>query len=195
MSLGKLNLILKRFKEKSIVPLNLNFFRYILHYQDHLTKLSVLRPLESKRAKEVATRLYEIFCLITPPCILQSDNGREFTANCIEELKCLWPDLVIVHGQPRHPQSQGSVERANADIKDMLACWCRDNNSAKWSFGLHMVQLQKNNSHHRTLGCKPLEAAFGRKRPFGLQTIVPPSLLQEKALETEEELQQILGVK
>lgn len=166
-----------------------------MHYQDHLTKLSVLRALESKRAEEVAKNLYEIFCLITPPCILQSDNGREFTANCISELKLLWPDLLIVHGKPRHPQSQGSVERANADVKDMLTSWCRDNETAKWSLGLHMVQLQKNNSYHRTLGCKPLEAAFGRTRPFGLQYILPPSLLKEKRPQTEEELEQLLGSK
>jgi hypothetical protein len=28
----------------------------------------------------------------------------------------MWPDCSIVHGKPRHPQSQGSVERGNADI-------------------------------------------------------------------------------
>jgi transposase InsO family protein len=55
--------------------------------------------------------------------ILQSDNGREFTANIITDLKSLWPDLKIVHGRPRHPQSQGSEERANADVKEMLATW------------------------------------------------------------------------
>jgi hypothetical protein len=32
----------------------------------------------------------------------------------------MWPDCTLVHGKPRHPQSQGSVERGNADIKDML---------------------------------------------------------------------------
>ena len=30
-----------------------------------------------------------------------------------------WPRLVMVHGKPRHAQSQGFVERANGDIKDM----------------------------------------------------------------------------
>jgi len=39
------------------------------------------------------------------PHILQSDNGREFTASIITELKELWPELVIVHGKPRHPHS------------------------------------------------------------------------------------------
>ena len=41
----------------------------------------------------------------------------------------MWPQLHLVHGKPRHPQSQGSVERANSDIKDMLAAWLTDNNT------------------------------------------------------------------
>ncbi|XP_037774770.1 KRAB-A domain-containing protein 2-like [Penaeus monodon] len=52
-----------------------------------------------------------------------SDNGSEFTAEVISGLKIIWPKLVLVHGEPRHPQSQGSVERANGDIKDMLVAW------------------------------------------------------------------------
>ena len=39
--------------------------------------------------------------------ILQSDNGREFVAAVIVELRFLWPELVLVNGRPRHPQSQG----------------------------------------------------------------------------------------
>ena len=57
----------------------------------------------------------DIFLLFGAPHILQSDNGSEFTAQIISDLK-LWPELVIVHGKPRQPQSQGSVERVNYDI-------------------------------------------------------------------------------
>ncbi|XP_076042016.1 uncharacterized protein LOC143025919 [Oratosquilla oratoria] len=88
-------------------------YKWIMVYQDHLTKFCVLRPLTSKRAAEVAYQLLDIFLLLGAPEILQSDNGSEFTASVITELKLLWPDLVMVHGKPRHPQSQGSVERAN----------------------------------------------------------------------------------
>ena len=63
------------------------------------------------------------------PHVLQSDNGREFTASIITELKELCPELVIVHGKPRHTQSQTSVERSNGDIHDMLISWMRDNNN------------------------------------------------------------------
>ena len=62
----------------------------------------------------------DVFLLFGDPTVLQPDNGSEFTANIITELKQLWPNMKLVHGKPRHPQSQGSVERANGDIKDML---------------------------------------------------------------------------
>ena len=80
-------------------------------YQDHLTKFCILRPLHTKRASEVAYQLMDIFLLVGAPQILQSDNGSEFTASVITKLKQLCPDLLMVHGKPRHPQSQGSVER------------------------------------------------------------------------------------
>jgi len=59
--------------------------------------------------------------------VLQSDNGREFTAQVITELAFLWPELVLVNGRPRHPQSQGSLEHSNGDIKLQLMAWMRDN--------------------------------------------------------------------
>ena len=79
-------------------------FKWVMHYQDHLTKLSILRPLKSKRASE----LTDIFLLLGAPHILQSDNGRKFTANIITELKLPWPELKLVHGRLLHPQSQGT---------------------------------------------------------------------------------------
>ena len=62
----------------------------------------------------------DIFLLFGAPHILLSDNGFECTAQIISDLIELCPKPVIVHGKPRHPQSQGSVERANYDIKDMF---------------------------------------------------------------------------
>ena len=50
-------------------------YKWIMNYQDHLTKLCVLRPLTSKRASEVAYQLLDIFLLLSVPTILQTDNG------------------------------------------------------------------------------------------------------------------------
>lgn len=101
-------------------------YKFIMVYQDHLTKFVVLSALKSKRAEEVAYKLVDIFTLLGAPTILQSDNGREFANNVVSSLKEYWPTLKIVHGKPRHSQSQGNVKRANQDIENMLCAWMQD---------------------------------------------------------------------
>jgi hypothetical protein len=103
----------------------------------------------SKTAAEVAMHLLKAFSIIGAPQILQSDNGREFRAAVVEELCVLWPGLKLVHGRARHPQSQGSVERSNAEVKKLLGTWIRENKSLKWSVGLNFVQFQYNTSFNR----------------------------------------------
>jgi transposase InsO family protein len=116
---------------------------YFSGLQNHFTKFVQLRPLKSKTANEVASLLIDIFSIFGVPAILQSDNGREFRNEIINAFKPMWSSMSIVHDRARHPQSQGSIERANADIKKMLATWMRENNSLKWSIGCKFVQFQK----------------------------------------------------
>ena len=167
-------------------------FLWILQYQDHTTKFCILRPLRSKEAKGVAVELINIFSILGCPEILQSDNGKEFVAKVIKELKLLWPGLKIVNGRARHPQSQGSVERANGDCTTMLKMWMIDNKSLKWSIGLPFVQLQKNNSLHRTIKMSPYEALFGAPMKIGLASSSLPSDLIEN-ISSEYELRALLN--
>ena len=51
--------------------------KFILVYQDHLTKFILLRSLHSKRAHEVAYHLLEIFTNFGAPNILHSDKGGD----------------------------------------------------------------------------------------------------------------------
>ena len=96
----------------------------------------MLKPLETKRAEEVLCRILEICLLFGAPSILQSDNGREFCNKMIESLQYMWPELKIVHGKPRHSQSQGRVERANQDVENMPTTWVQQNGTKKLSKGL-----------------------------------------------------------
>lgn len=163
-------------------------YKWILNYQDHNTKFISLRPLESKRAVEVGTQLLGIFLTFGAPSILQSDNGREFVNCVVEELKHLWPECVIVHGRPRHPQSQGSIERANQDVEHMLRAWMKDNMSQRWSIGLQFVQWQKNCSFHRTIGRSPYNALFGNDPKVGFTSCRLP-IDFVKNITTEEEIE------
>lgn len=90
-------------------------------------------------------------------------------------------------------QSQGSVERANAYVKDMLRLWMRENKSTNLALGMKFVQLQKNTSYHSTIGCTPYFATFGREIQVGLESsLIPKEILDQ--LNTEEELQQVNNI-
>ena len=139
-------------------------YKWLLVYQDHFTKYLLLRPLKHKSAVEVADVLEDIFCDLGPPHILQSDNGGEFSNNILFSLlNQKWPSTKIIHGKPRHPESQGSVERANREVKNGLASKMRDNsNDLCWVKYLKRVQFEKNTTFHSTVGMTPYDRLHDR---------------------------------
>ena len=163
-------------------------FKYIMVYQDHLTKFTHLEALKTKSALEVAFNLINIFKIFTAPLILHSDNGREFVNKVIHEMLLLWPACKMVNGKARHSQSQGSVERCNRDIEAMLACWRRDNQRNDWSNGLREIQYSKNARHHTGIGRSPFKALFGTEPAMGVESLGLERELTAD-LETEEQLE------
>lgn len=57
-----------------------------------------------------------------------------------------------------------------------------------------MIQFQKNITHHTKLGMSPYEATFGVKPRLGLSDALPPGVLDNEKIYTEEELEDLLQV-
>jgi len=166
---------------------------FILMYRDHLTKFVLLRSLQSKRADEVAYHLLDIFTTFVAPNILHSDNGREFCNQIIKSLCEMWNDIKIVHCKPRHSESQGSVERANQDVQNMLTTWMETNNTTEWLEGLRFVQAMKNRAYHEGNKCSPYEAMFGVPTKPGIaNSVLPRNLTIE--MTTEEDLEKVINI-
>ena len=53
-------------------------FRFLLTYIDHGVKFLFCIPIVQKTASSITIALLQIFTMIGPPMILQSDNGAEF---------------------------------------------------------------------------------------------------------------------
>ena len=109
-------------------------FKYLLNYINHGIKFLLSIPLKFKRASCIAYALIEIFKVIGPPMILQSDNGKEFLqaamtrrqndeysgklialtqddlTKIIAKVRKLWPECRMVRGSPRHSPSNGGIE-------------------------------------------------------------------------------------
>ena len=162
-------------------------FKYILHYQDHHTKLCRLKALKTKSMEEVAHVILLIMLDLGAPGILQTDNGREFDNQLVTKLCEMWPGLVLVHGKPRHSQSQGSVERGNRDVEDMLRAEMAKRNTTHWAPLLPFVQYKKNTRFHSGIKQVPFTAMFGTTPPMylkglGLSNEVLNSLRSEEDL-------------
>ena len=99
----------------------------------------------------------------------------------------LWPSCRIVHGKPRHTQSQGSVERVNREIK-RARCLMRKNEDACCVKYVSIAQHSINTSPHSTLENKsPYRVLFGRKATKGLDELGIPENISND-ITTEEEL-------
>jgi hypothetical protein len=126
------------------------------------------------------------------PFILQSDNGCEFANKIIQNLADMCPGMKLAHGKPRHSQSQGSFERSNEDVRDILVTWMSENNRKTWSEGLRFIQSKKHRGVDSGIKTSPYEAMFGTAQRIGLGD----SLLTEDtycSTETEEELEQLFN--
>ena len=94
-------------------------YKYILDIIDHFSKWYQGYPLKTKTSDEVLAYIDSFNQSFGKPVILQTDNGLEF---CNSELNnyCTNNDIKIVHGKPRHPQSQGACEVCHKEIKKYI---------------------------------------------------------------------------
>ena len=124
--------------------------------------------------------------------VVQSDDGRKFVNSVITELSAMWDGLKIVHGKARHSQSQGSVERVNRNIEDMLMTWLQSNSTTHWDDGLRFIQVMKNRAYHKGIKCLPYEAMFGQPMKVGLKTLnLPDDAIDD--IFAEKELEKIIS--
>jgi transposase InsO family protein len=96
--------------------------KWLLVLKDHFTKFTMVRPIARKEAKLVAHELAFMFGVLGYPLVFHTDNGGEFTAETVMTLIRDWnPSCTTVTGRRRMPSDQGSVERANASVKAVIA--------------------------------------------------------------------------
>ena len=102
---------------------------------------------------------------------MHTDNGSEFAAQVIRELMSNWSGTRIVRGRPRHPQSQGLIERGNRILKGKPSKWMQRNRSTLWSQGLDDIVYAMNTSYCCVTNFTPYELVFGQKPRANLRLL------------------------
>ena len=130
---------------------------------------------------------------------LQKSYVRLQTIACLQdmkeiigEIKSIWPECTIVHGRPRHSESQGSIERVNRTSEQKLGAWMKENKSKNWSVGRLFVRWQINTQKSRAIDDLPYRLTFGQMPRVGISCLpLAPALLSQ--LTTEADLARALG--
>ena len=143
-------------------PENSEGKKYILVVVDQFTKWSEAYTIHNQEAVTVAEVLTrEWFFRYSPPQTLHSDQGRQFESRLIYEI-CHILGIKKTRTSPYHPQGDGSAERFNRTLLNMLAIAAR-NNPLNWENYVRPLCMAYNTSVHSSTGFTPFYLMFGRE--------------------------------
>jgi hypothetical protein len=170
-------------------------FCFLMNYIYHGVKFLFSIPLTCKHASCIAVALLEIFTVVGPPMILQSDNGNEFDtvamtrkqvgefcgklfgltdlelSEIITEVRQLRPKCQMVSGSPRHSPSNGGVEQVNCTMQEKLGAWMKDCKSRQWTIGCCLMMWRYNTHNHHTIGNIPYCLVFSQLPHVGISAL------------------------
>lgn len=153
---------------------------YILSIQDCLTKYLVLCPLQTKSSSEIIQALNDDFVLIHGvPDVFLTDQGQEFNSKLMQDFEQLH-GISHIKTTAFHPQSNGSIERMHALLKESIKTMC-EGHVDNWKDILKLIAFAYNSSKHSATGYRPDELAFNRK-------LKKPSSLPHRKLLTYDDL-------
>ena len=127
---------------------------YILVAGDYYTRWMEAYPIPNQEAVTVAQKLVnELFCHLSTPEQLHSDQGSQFDSDLIAEV-CKILNIRKSRTTPYHPQCDGLVERFNRTLLDMLATMhLYKDHPFDWEDYIWKVCMAYNTSTQSTTGC------------------------------------------
>ena len=125
---------------------------------DTYTKWLEVIPIPRHDAASVAVAFIKICQVWGAPRIMRPDNGSEF---CNAIVKSLFNALGVRvrTGAVRHPQSQGSAERANPTVLALIRKTL--DATEDWQEAIGMLLFQYRNPPHSATGLTPMQAMVG----------------------------------
>lgn len=92
----------------------------VLIVTDHFSRYAQAYPTKDQKASTVARVLWRnVFCCFGFPVKLHADQGRNFESAIVKEL-CKCTGITKTHTTPYHPQGNGTTERFNRTLMNML---------------------------------------------------------------------------
>jgi hypothetical protein len=155
--------------------------KYIMVVVDVCTRFVFLRAIPNKMASTIAEELFNLFCQVGFPNVIQSDNGTEFKNGLLEDIAAK-AGLEHRFATPYHPRANGLAERFVQTAKTTVAKMILGDIST-WDRHVGLVQYAMNTKVASIHKSTPFSLFFGRPlRGAGMPNI-QSALMTEKELE------------
>uniref|UniRef100_A0A3B1IZV0 Gypsy retrotransposon integrase-like protein 1 n=1 Tax=Astyanax mexicanus TaxID=7994 RepID=A0A3B1IZV0_ASTMX len=133
----------------------------VLVVTDHFSRLAHAFVCKNQSAKQVARVLWDkYFCVYGFPERIHSDQGASFENQLISELLRI-SGIRKSHTTPYHPMGNGSVERFNRTLGNMIRALSPER-KLNWPSQLQTLTFMYNCTVHETTGYAPFYLMFGR---------------------------------
>eukprot|EP00968_Pinguiococcus_pyrenoidosus_P013332 scaffold1220_cov259-Pinguiococcus_pyrenoidosus.AAC.4 len=176
-------------------------YKWLCHVQDQQSKFTLLRPLASNSAEDVASALFDAVADFALPTILQMDHTSA-QGPSVEAVLAAFGKLAterglrgtkIIRGRPRKEAVQKAIAASTERVRALLRSWQERTNSKKWSLGSRVVQLLLNTTADAS-GVAPMDlfCRGGVSRRNGVYGLgITPDVLA--GTHTEDDLERLVA--
>ena len=146
--------------------------KYILLLTDLYTKWIELIPIPDATAETCATKIINEFIgRFGCPITIHSDQGRNYESELFQQM-CKLLEIRKTRSSPRHPQSNGIVERLNQTMVMMIRAYLKGRPTS-WDENLGIIAGAYRASTHETTGYTPNKLMLGRENRMPIDVIYP----------------------
>ena len=151
--------------------------KYILTFQDELSKYTIAIPIPKQDAKTIArVSVEEIVLKFGILQVLLADQGSNFLSELFTNV-CKLLKIKKLKSTAFRPQTNGALEHTHRVLVEYLRCYILEDQS-DWDRWLPYATFVFNTTPHSSTGFTPHELLFGRKPNI-------PGILQKETPEIQ----------
>ena len=148
--------------------------KYILTFQDDLSKYVIATPISDQNAETVArTFVLHVILKYGTPRIVQTDQGTNFVSE-VFKATCKLLRIKKIQSTAFHPEFQGGLERSHRVLAEYLRHYVKEDQT-NWDEWVPFATYVYNTTEHSATGYTPFELLFGHPSSLPSSLKSPPS--------------------